>query len=274
MTKDGVYLSSVNCAPPGTLADGDPITYDSAPKPLTPVLSDAVQCEVITPNPVVPDDVIIDDPDETSDDDDDSITDPTNPTTPFILPVIDEEPPIPTTPVVIDPGGGVVSIPIPGNLPNYKYPPLIPISGLGVGAVAKGDIDENGKLINIIIKSKGFGYPPSSFDQCGIITSIEVTNAGGFYESSPTVYVNDDSTIAFAAIDEKGRLAEIRITNPKNMVYDRIPSIFIQGGSGVGGSAVAVVQYVPCDQVADRYLNVVNKYNESTLGTVNVVDCP
>jgi len=35
-----------------------------------------------------------------------------------------------------------------------------------------------------------------------------------------------------------------------------------------------VVQYVPCDQVADQYLNVVNKYNESTLGIVNVVDCP
>lgn len=273
MTKTGVYLSSVNCAPPGTLADGDPITYDSAPKPLTPVLSDAAQCEVITPNPVTIPDVIIDDP---ADDpaDVDPPSDPTNPTTPFIVPVIDEELPVPVTPVVIDPGGGVVSVPIPGNLPNYKYPPLIPISGLGVGAVAKADIDENGKLINILIKSKGFGYPPSSFDQCGIITSIEVTNAGGFYESSPTVFVNDDSTIAVAAIDENGRLAEIRITNPQSIVYDRIPSIFIQGGSGLGGSAIAVIQYVPCDQVAERYLNVVNKYNESTLGIVNVVDCP
>jgi hypothetical protein len=274
MTKTGVYLSSVNCAPPGTLADGDPITYDSAPKPLTPVLSDAAQCEVITPNPVTIPDVIIDDLVDDPADDVDPPSDPTNPTTPFIVPTIDVEPPIPVTPVVIDPGGGVVSVPIPGNLPNYKYPPLIPISGLGVGAVAKGDIDENGKLINIIIKSKGFGYPPSSFDQCGIITSIEVTNAGGFYESSPTVYVNDDPTIAVAAIDENGRLAEIRITNPQSIVYDRIPSIFIQGGDGVGGSAIAVIQYVPCDQVANRYLNVVNKYNESTLGIVNVVDCP
>ena len=274
MTKDGVYLSSVNCAPPGTLADGDPITYDSAPKPLTPITPDTAQCEVITPNPVVPDDVIIDDPDDDVDDDVDPPSDPTNPTTPFILPTIDEEPAIPKTPVVIDPDGGVVSVPIPGNLPNYKYPPLIPISGLGVGAVAKGDIDENGKLINILIKSKGFGYPPSSFDQCGIITSIEVTIPGGFYESSPTVYVNDDPTIAVAAINENGRVAEIRITNPQSIVYDRIPSIFIQGGGGVGAYAVAVVQYVPCDQVADRYLNVVNKYNESTLGIVSVVDCP
>ena len=278
MTKAGVYLSSVNCAPPGTLADGDSITYDSAPKPVTPVLSTAAQCEVITPNPVVSDDVIISDPDD-DDDDDDNDGDggdgtPTNPTGPVIIPIIDDELPVPVTPVVIDPGGGVVSVPIPGNLPNYKYPPLIPISGLGVGAVAKGDIDENGKLINILIKSKGFGYPSSSFDQCGIITSIEVTNAGGFYESSPTVYVNDDPTIAVAAIDENGRLAEIRITNPKGIVYDRIPSIFIQGGGGLGAYAVAVIQYVPCDQVANRYLNVVNKYNESTLGIVKVVDCP
>jgi hypothetical protein len=229
MTKTGVYLSSVNCSPPGTLADGDSITYDSAPKPVNPVTPDTAQCEIITPNPVTVPDVIIDDPDDDADDDADLPTDPVNPTGPFIVPVVDIDTPVPVTPVVIDPGGGVVSVPIPDNLPNYKYPPLIPISGLGVGAVAKSDIDENGKLINIIIKSKGFGYPPSSFDQCGIITSIEVTNAGGFYESSPTVFVNDDPTIAVAAIDENGRVAEIRITNPQSMVYDRIPSIFIQG---------------------------------------------
>ena len=129
-------------------------------------------------------------------------------------------------------------------------------------------------MSKIVIKSKGIGYVPSQFNRCGILSSIEITNAGGYYESSPTVYVNDDPTIAAAAIDDQGRLAEIRITNPQNIVYDRIPRIFIQGGSGFGGSATAVITYVPCDEVADRYLNVVNKYNESKLGMVRVVDCP
>ena len=274
MTKAGVYLSSVNCAPPGTLADGDSITYDNAPNPITPITVDIAKCDIITPDPVTPDDVITDDTDTIDDPPDDTEDDPTPPDGPFVLPTITDDPEIPSTPVVVDPGGTICYVPIPDNLPNYTMPPLIPISGLGFGAVAKGDIDDDGKLINIIIKSRGYGYPPSSFDQCGIITSIEMTNVGGYYTSSPTVYVDDDPTIAFAAIDEHGRVAEIRITNPQGIVYDRIPRIFISGGSGLGASAIAVVQYVPCDQVADRYLNVVNKYNESTLGIVNVVDCP
>ena len=233
-------------------------------------------CDIVEPTDEVPDDVDIPEPVGPDDDDDGDDGDddgPQNPTGPFIVPIPDPEQPIPRTPVVVGPDGGIVSVPIPDNLPRYKYPPLIPISGLGTGAVAKADIDDDGNLINILVKSKGVGYAPSEFDQCGILTSIEITNVGGYYESSPTVYVNDDPTIAVAAINDRGQLAEIRITNPKNIVYDKIPRVFIQG-DGVGGSGLAVIQYVPCPNVADEYLKVVNKYNDSKLGTVRVVDCP
>ena len=38
ITKDKVYLSTVNCAPPGTLTDGNTITYpNTAPNPQTPM---------------------------------------------------------------------------------------------------------------------------------------------------------------------------------------------------------------------------------------------
>jgi hypothetical protein len=232
-------------------------------------------CEVVEPTREIPDDIDIPEPPGPDDDPDDD-PEPTvlpNPTGPFVTPVPDTHPPIPRTPVVVGPPGGVVSVPIPPGLPKYKYPPLIPITGLGTGAVAKADIDDDGNLINIIVKSTGVGYTPSQFDQCGILTSIEITNVGGFYESSPTVYVNDDPTIAVAAINDRGQLAEIRITNPKNIVYDKIPRIVIQG-DGVGGSGIGVIQYVPCPNVAEEYLKVVNKYNDSKLGTVRVVDCP
>jgi hypothetical protein len=276
ITKDGVYLSSINCAPPGTLADGNIIKYPNTDAtPEDPVLPAAGQCTVVEPTQNI--DVDVDIPEFIPDSDEEDLVDdtlPRNPSGPTLNPTIDPPVNIPRTPVVVDPDGGVVSVPIPSNLPRYKYPPLIPITGLGFGAIAKSELDENGRLSKIVIKSKGIGYVPSQFNRCGILSSIEITNAGGYYESSPTVYVNDDPTIAAAAIDDQGRLAEIRITNPQNIVYDRIPRIFIQGGSGFGGSATAVITYVPCDEVADRYLNVVNKYNESKLGMVRVVDCP
>ena len=75
----------------------------------------------------------------------------------------------PNTPVIIGKDGGVVSVPIPPGLPRYKQPPLIPISGPGTGAIAKAELDEDGRLVDIVVKSKGIGYTPSGFDQCGIL---------------------------------------------------------------------------------------------------------
>lgn len=274
ITKEGVFLSSVNCAPPGSVSDGNNIQYPNTDvTPSEPISSSAGQCTIVEPTQNVDDDITL--PTTPTNGGEEAVETPTtNPSGPTINPTIDPPATIPNTPVIVDPDGGVVSVPIPANLPRYKYPPLIPITGLGFGAIAKSDIDENGRLTNIIIKSRGVGYVPSQFNRCGILTSIEITNPGGYFESSPTVYVNDDPTIASAAIDDQGRVAEIRITNPQNIVYDRIPSIFIQGSNGFGASAIAVITYVPCAEVGDRYLNVVNKYNESKLGTIRVVDCP
>ena len=221
-----------------------------------------------------PDDDLIDDPedddDEPEDDEDDDVDPPVDPT-----PDPDDDDPLPpSTPVPVDKGGGVITVPIPPGLPKYKKPPFIPITGPGTGAVAKAELDDDGNLIDIVIKSKGIGYTPSvDYEECAILTNIIITNVGGYYEFSPTVYVNNDPTIAVAAIED-GRLAEIRITNPKDIVYDSLPEIRIMGGSGFGGSAQPVLTFVPCPEVPDRYLNVVNKYNESKLGTVFVVDCP
>ena len=87
--------------------------------------------------------------------------------------------------------------------------------------------------------SPGTGYAASEPELCGILSSVIIQNPGGYFESSPTVYVDGDPDIAVAVIDEFGRVAEIRITNPKDIVYDRIPRIFIQGGGGIGAYAKA-----------------------------------
>ena len=242
---------------------------------------DAGLCEVVEPTQDVPEDVIPDDPDPDPipDDPDPEVNPPTPDPEDIDLPVVptsdpddDDDSPPPSTPVIIGPPGGVVSVPIPPGLPKYKQPPLIPITGPGTGAVAKAELDADGNLIDIVVKSPGIGYTPSVFDQCGILSNIVITNAGGYFNSSPTVYVNNDPTVAVAAIED-GRLAEIRIVNPQNKVYNTIPDIRIQG-DGFGGSAKAVIRFVPCPNVPDEYLNVVNKYNDSKLGTVFVVDCP
>ena len=242
---------------------------------------DAGLCDITEPNQDIPEDVIPDDsnPEDPDEDpvpetnppreDDESIDIPVVP-----VPDPDDEDDLPpNTPVVIDDGGGVISIPLPPGLPRYKQPPLIPISGPGTGAIAKGELDEDGRLVDIVVKSKGIGYTPSvGFDQCAILSNVVITNVGGYFTESPTVYINNDPTIAVAAI-ENGRVVEIRITNPKNIVYGSIPDVRIVG-DGFGAAAKAVLRFVPCPDVPDEYLNVVNKYNDSKLGIVSVVDCP
>ena len=273
VTKDKVYLSTVNCAPPGSLSDGNVIKYPAtAPTPVDVVAPSEGEC--VEPSPVTPEPDYPppdDDPDD-DDPDDDPTPEPVNPPGPPIIPPPPEDPTPPIIPVVTGPGGGVVSVPTPAVGP-FKKPPLVPISGLGFGAIAKAEIDEDGNLTDIVVMSPGTGYPYSEPEMCGILTNIVLQNPGGYFHSSPTVYVNDDPTIAFAAVED-GRVVEIRITNPQDIVYDEIPRIFIMGGGGYGAYARAVINFVPCDEVADRYLRVVNKYNESKLGRISIVDCP
>jgi hypothetical protein len=179
-----------------------------------------------------------------------------------------------STPVV-GPTGGIVSIPIPPGLPRYTSPPLVSIIGAGFGAVAKAIIDEDGRVESVNVVSSGFGYEPNNpGNLCGILEGIQITTVGGYYEFSPTVYVDGDPDIAFAAINDRGQVVDIRITNPKDKVYDYIPSIELKGGRGAGATARARVKHVDCTEVSNEYLNIVDKYNTRRIGTVRIVDCP
>lgn len=282
VTASGVYASPVRCSP--DLTNGTIVTYsggaaveDQDNEPVEPSYCGPYPTIIASGVPDIivnqPPDEIVEDPEFPSQNEDEPgnvVTD--DP----IVPVPEPETEFPIIPVVVGPGGGVVSIPNPNNGISYSFPPLVSITGPGVGATAYADLDDNGLLTNIIVKSPGFGYSESddSKKKCGILDSIELQRPGGYYTSSPTVYINGDSSIASAAIDDNGRVVEIRITNPQNKVFDKIPSISIVGGSGLGAAAIAVIRYVDCDTVSDEYIRVVNKYSNSRIGTVRVVDCP
>lgn len=276
VTSSGVFLTTVNCSP--TAPSGVVITYSgTAPTvgSVTPA-SGFICVTPIQPIPTVPSGIpptVLSIPSGITP----PPTLPSNPDGTRILPVPDDTNTDPVTiPAIVNPDGGVISIPIPEGLPKYRSIPLIPIVGAGVGATARAELDDDGNLVNIIVKSKGFGYNPTfskDVKLCGILSSIELITVGGYFESSPTVYINDDPDIAVASINESGQVVEIRITNPKNKVYDNIPRIDIIG-DGFGASAVAVIRHVDCAKVAEEYLKVVNKYSTSTIGTVKVEDCP
>jgi hypothetical protein len=277
ITSSGVFLTSVNCSPVAP-SGGAVIVYSGT----TPTVGGSTGTDVglcvtpIFPIPAVSSGITQPQPTVSGITTTSGVPTilPVVPSGTRIIPVESDDDDIPVIPVIVDPGGGVSSIPVPDNLPRYKYPPLIPITGTGVGATARAELDDNGVLTKIIIKSKGLGYQTTAEQKlCGILESIEVTNVGGYYESSPTVYVDGDSSIAFAAI-ENGRVVQIRITNPQNKVYRTIPRIDIIGGDGIGASAIGVLKYVDCAKVSDEYLNIVDKYNTRTIGTTRVVDCP
>ncbi len=274
VTSSGVFLTTVNCSPTVS-ASGVVITYSgTTPTPGGITTTSGIVC--LTPVQPIP--TVSTTPTTTTS----GITTsgittpiPTNPDGPRIEPVEDPTNRGPViAPVIVDERGGVVSVIIPENLPRYRSIPLIPIIGAGVGATARADLDETGKLTNIIVNSKGFGYKPNiTSSGCGILDNIIVTIVGGYFESSPTVYVNDDPEIAVASINENGQVVEIRITNPKDKVYDTIPRIDI-AGDGYGAAARAVLRYVDCAEVSNEYIKIVNKYSTSTIGTVKVEDCP
>lgn len=276
VTKDNVISSITDGVP--VLTSGVSIVYSGGTAPTTSaggISSDSGQCKTYTPTRVLPEDVpdtavVVEIPTAPEEEDDT----PVNTDGERIIPEDGSEPEIISTPVEVSDNGGVVSVPIPKNLPRYQYPPLIPISGLGFGAVAKTDIDSDGNVIKVVVESSGIGYVPSKSGRCGILESIELVRPGGFYESAPTVYVNNDPTIATSVINADGRVVGIRITNPQNKVYTSIPRIDIMEGGGIGAAAVAVMKYVRCSDVADWYENIVNKYNQDALGVVSYVDCP
>jgi hypothetical protein len=87
------------------------------------------------------------------------------------------------------------------------------------------------------VRTAQFEETPQSFTG---ISSIQVTNPGTGYTTTPTITINGDGTNATAeAVIVNGRIQTINITN-RGTDYTRA-TISITGGNGYGAEAVAVI---------------------------------
>lgn len=176
-----------------------------------------------------------------------------------------------TPPVLGDPevcdDGRVMHIPIIETGDRYKVPPIVVISGDGFGASAKAELNEEGYIKNITILRSGFGYLPSRVNNNCVIDKIIVNSPGIGYYSTPTVYVNGESGVANARVDERGFVYAIEVINGTKL-YSCTPKVEIFGGDGLGASAVAIMS-CRSDELHKLYVNVV-----APSGVDEVVDCP
>jgi hypothetical protein len=184
-----------------------------------------------------------------------------------------------SVPAVVNDKGQVISIPVPsGTSPIYNSDPIISLSGRGVGATAKVILNENRQIKSIVVKSGGFGYiPNNTANLCGVLQNIALDSPGFYYTSTPTVYVDGDSSIATATIDPITSIVTgITITNPQNKTYKKPPRIDIIGGNGTGAMATAALTFIDCATVSAFYAGIINEYATPVTNKqpVSVVDCP
>jgi len=171
-------------------------------------------------------------------------------------------------PPITDPGGGIIELPIlePGD--PYTIPPFVIVTGNGTGASAIALLDESGFLSEIRVTNPGRSYrlntPRKAVKEC-IIDSFTLLNTGRNYTSPPTVYINGDSSIAEAQINDDGLVISVRIKN-RELTFDRYPEVLIIGGGGYGAKALPSFS---CLSPEDRVI-----VGSAKIGTGKYIDCP
>ena len=170
--------------------------------------------------------------------------------------------------IVTGPGGEILDIPIHTTGDPYTELPFVLISGNGFSAGAVPLSDENGYITEIRVTDPGFGYrlntPANSGKEC-IIDSFTLITPGREYTSTPTVYVNGDSTIAEAVINDRGQVVSVRIKN-REITFASYPKVQLIGGGGYGAS------FLPSLACLDPEARV--KVGSAKIGTGSYVDCP
>ena len=170
-------------------------------------------------------------------------------------------------PPEVDDDGKIIDIPIENPGDPYIFPPFIKIYGTGVGASAKAVLDDSGKISKVLIQRPGRGYTPnkSASKQC-VIDGFLVIRPGLGYKTAPTIYVDGDSTIAKALIDETGYVVDIQVIN-KTKTFFKFPEIIIEGD----GAGAKVIPSLSCLDNTN-FVALVNEVAPS--GVAQVIDCP
>lgn len=169
---------------------------------------------------------------------------------------------------ITTPSGEILEIPINNPGDSYDEAPAVIISGRGNGANAIALLDKNNKVSEIRVTNPGFGYkvnlPETTGKRC-IIDSFTMLTPGTGYTSVPTVYIDGDSTIADAVIDNQGFVVSVRIKN-REKTFTGYPEVRIIGGGGYGA------RFIPSFVCLDTETLV--KVGSAKIGTGSYIDCP
>ena len=187
---------------------------------------------------------------------------PTIPTTPTTIPTF--KAPVLGTPEV-DNNGQIIDIPIldPGD--RYLYPPIINIYGDGIGAFASAVLDGDGFIRKVKVERSGRGYTPSRKNTNCYIDGFNLIKPGIGYTEEPKIFIDGDSNIVRAKIDN-GFVVGLEVID-KTKIYNSFPKVRV-----VGNGAGAII--MPTFNCTDT--PTYNKYVSEVApsGVDSVVDCP
>ena len=162
------------------------------------------------------------------------------------LPIISEN-------IITDVDGGIIDIPIQtsGNV-RYAEPPYVAISGAGYGARGIAVLNDTGVIEEIRVLDSGIGYVVNTDEQLRcVIDDFTVVRPGYGYNNIPEMYVNGDSSVAEAIINDDGFVVGARLLK-RDLIYDKMPIIDLIGGGGFGARLLASIACVTVDQYENR----------------------
>ena len=169
--------------------------------------------------------------------------------------------------IITDDSGGIIEIPVDNTGDPWAEPPIVFVSGEGIGATATALLDDNGFVTEIRVKSSGFGYKKnlaSDNDVRCIIDAFSILSPGRGYSTPPTILVNGQSNTAEAIVKD-GLLVQVRVLD-RTTTYDKFPAITILGG---GGSGARLIPSLACLNT-----EALSAVGSTKIGTGRYVDCP
>ena len=179
----------------------------------------------------------------------------------FRLPVVE------TQKIITDDNGGIIEIPVTKTGDAYSEPPIVFVSGEGIGATATALLDNDGFVTEIRVKSSGFGYKlnlSSDNDVRCIIDAFSILSPGRGYTSAPKILVDGEEGRA-EAIVSNGLLTQVRVLD-RTTTYEKFPPITIIGGGGSGARLIPSLACLDTSALA--------AVGSTKIGTGRYVDCP
>jgi hypothetical protein len=264
LTGDGITPSDIV----GNKLNGEFVIQDNTAK-ITVGITDDKEIEdeetltfTLNGNGASVDVLIITDSDQSLGDSDEGVgDDPSTVFENFKTPIVN------TGNIITDDSGGIIEIPVDNTGDAWAEPPIVFISGEGVGATATALLDGNGFVTEIRVKSSGFGYKKnlaSDNDVRCIIDAFSILNPGRGYTTTPTILVDGQEGRAEAIIKD-GLLVQVRVLD-RTTTYAKFPPITIRGG---GGSGARLLPSLAClDTTA------LTAVGSTKIGTGRYVDCP